>query len=57
MKKAKPNNYFYIRVYTDNGSKLEIFRDKKRPSTRQGIIRGLRRAIEVLEKLKHASES
>lgn len=49
--KPRPNNYFHVRVYTDDGSKFEIFRDKKRPSTRKQIIEGLRHAIELLEKL------
>lgn len=52
--RPKPNNYFHVRVYTDDGSKLEVFRDKKLPSTRQQIIDGLRRAIELLEKLDKA---
>jgi hypothetical protein len=49
--KPKPNNYFHVRVYTDDGSKIELFRDRKQVSTRQQIIAGLRRAIELLEKL------
>jgi hypothetical protein len=44
-----PNNYFHVRVYTDNGSKIEIFRDRKEPHTRQQIVDGLRRAIETIE--------
>jgi hypothetical protein len=50
-KKATPNNYFHIRVYTDAGAKFEIYRDKKQPSTRAEIIAGLRRAIELIERL------
>lgn len=49
--RPQPNNYFHIRVYSDEGSKLEIYRDKKHPSTRTQILDGLRRAIEVIEKL------
>ena len=52
--RAKPNNYFHIRVYTDSGAKFEIWRDKKKPSTRQEILAGLRRAIELIEKLDEA---
>jgi hypothetical protein len=50
-KRPVPNNYFHIRVYTDDRSKLEIFRDKKQVSTRAEIIAGLKRAIELLERL------
>lgn len=51
MKRAKPNNYFHVRVYTDDGSKIELYRDRKQPSTRKEIVDGLRRAIEVIEKI------
>jgi hypothetical protein len=55
MKRAKPNNYFHVRIYTDSGSKIELFRDRKQASTRRQIIDGLRHAIEVLEKIEVAS--
>jgi len=51
VKRPKPNNYFHVRVYTDDGSKLEIFRDRKMPSTRKEIVDGLRRAVELIEKI------
>ncbi len=49
--RKQPNNYFHVRVYTDSGSKLEVYRDKAKPSTRREIVDGLRRAIEIVEKL------
>lgn len=51
MKRPKPNNYFHVRVYTDDGSKIELYRDRRHPSTRQQIIDGLKYAIGLLEKL------
>ena len=55
MTRPKPNNYFHVRVYTDGGARLELFRDRKYPSTLQEIIDGLTRAIEVLEDVKRSS--
>lgn len=52
--KPRANNYFHVRVYTDDGDKLEIFRDRKLPSTRTQIVAGLRSAIELIEKLEAA---
>lgn len=49
---VKPNNYFHVRVYTDDGSKIEVFRDRKQPSTRQEIVDGLKRAIDIIEKIE-----
>jgi Holliday junction resolvase RusA-like endonuclease len=43
MPKPKANNYFHVRVYTDDGAKIEIFRDRKQPSTRREIIDGMKR--------------
>ena len=53
--KHRPNNYFYIRVYSTDGAKLELYRDKKQPSTHREIIDGLKRAIELIEKLEAVS--
>lgn len=55
--RPRPNNYFHVRVYTDSGSKLELYRDRKYPSTRQQIIDGLRRAIELIETLEEAART
>jgi hypothetical protein len=55
MKRPPPNNYFHVRVYTDDGAKIELWRDKKQPSTRREIIDGLKRAIDVLEKVEQAA--
>lgn len=52
--KRPANNYFHVRVYTADGGKLDLYRDKNEPSTRAEIIAGLRWAIELIEGLDAA---
>lgn len=57
MKRQKPNNYFHVRVYTDDDAKIELWRDKHKPSTIREIIDGLKHAIGILEKIDAAPAS
>ena len=55
--KLKPNNYYYIRIYSNDKTNLEFFSDKKKPTTYQQIINGLKNAIEIIERMEKLKEN
>lgn len=54
--KRQANNYFHVRVYTERGNKIELFRERTKASTLREIIDGLKQAVVILEKFEQPAQ-